>query len=917
MTAAALTGRDNDLDIVCALLDDTWGSGAALLLTGEPGVGKTALLDAAHDAATAAGIRVLRAAGVAFETDVSFSGLNQVLLPLGAELAELSGAYQDVLRVALGLIAGPPSDRLVVSNAALALLGHAAAARPLLVIIDDLPWLDRASALVLGFVARRLGGSRVGFLAAARTGTETFFDGGGFPGHEVRPLDGAAAADLISSRFPELAPVVRRRVLAEAQGNPLALLELPLALNAAQRRALAALPPILPLSGRLQSLFTSRASGLPAPTRYLLLLAALERSGDLSVLQAAMAGRREIDDLAPAEQAGLVYVEEDTGRLVFSHPLIRSAVMELSVSEDVRRAHRALAAQLDDQPEQRAWHLANAALGPDDEVASLLERVARETLRRGDAADAMTALLRSAQLSPRGCERGMRLAEVACLSATVTGELPQVRRLLADARRATADLDRSLHASVAAAHLLLNSDGDIDTVHGRLVDAIGKTAGPYQADDPALVSWLHTMVMVCSFGGRPDLWRPLNETIRSIRPRVSPDLDLLLRTYADPVRSAVPVLDRLDAAIADLSAEPDQWRVLIISSAAVYTDRLAGCREALRRVVRDGREGAAVLPVVSALTLLSLDAFMAGRWDDAQHLACECLTAAQAHGYPLRAWMATELQALLAAARGDQDAVRELTGQMMRWALPRGVVQAQLAAHHANTLAALGRGDFEEAYTEAIAISPPGILASHVPYALRVPMDLVEAAVRTGRQREAVAHVAVMRQAGLARISPRLAMLTGASAALTAPADQAGQLFAEALAVPAADRWPFDLARVQLAYGEHLRRARATTDARAYLSAALSTFEALGAKPWAVRAGNELRASGLAAVRADGHRIATLTAQEHQVAALAAAGLTNKQIGERLYLSHRTVAAHLYQIFPRLGITSRAALRDALTTMAS
>jgi DNA-binding CsgD family transcriptional regulator len=917
MTAAALTGRNGDLAIVRALLDDAAVNGVALLLTGEPGVGKTVLLDAAYDAAMTAGIRVLRAAGVEFEADVSFSGLNQVLLPLGEELAELSTTYQDALKVALGLIAGPSSDRLVVSNAALALLRQAAAARPLLVIIDDLPWLDRASALILGFVARRLSGSRVGFLAAARTGAETFFDGGGLPGHEVRPLDGTSAADLISARFPDLAPAVRRRVLAEAQGNPLALLELPLALNAAQRRALAALPPILPLSGRLQALFTSRVSDLPAPTRYLLLLAALEGSGDLAALQAAAAGQREIDDLAPAEQAGLVYVEEDTGRLAFRHPLIRSAVVELSVSEDLRRAHRALAAQLDDQPERQAWHRANAAVGPDDEVAGLLEQVARETLRRGDAAAAVTALLRSAQLSPRGCERGLRLAEVACLSATVTGELPQARRLLADARQARGDLDRSLHASVAAAHLLLNSDGDIDTVHGRLVDAIRKTAGPHQADDPALLSWLHTMVMVCSFGGRPELWRPFEEIIASVRPSVPADLDLLVRTYADPVRSAMPVLDQLDAAISGLSGEPDQWRVLIISSAAVHTDRLTGCREALRRLVRDGREGAAVLPVVSALTLLSLDAFMAGRWDDAQRLAGEGLAAAQAHDYPLRAWMATEMQALLAAARGDHDAVRELTGQMVRWALPRGIVQAQVAAHHASGLAALGRGDFEEAFTEAAAISPPGILASHVPYALRVPMDLVEAAVRTGRQREAAAHVAVMRQAGLARISPRLAMLTSASAALTAPADQAGRLFAEALAVPATDRWPFDLARVQLAYGEHLRRARATTDARAYLSAALSTFEALGAGPWAIRAGNELRASGLAAVRADGYRIATLTAQEHQVAALAASGLTNKQIGERLYLSHRTVAAHLYQIFPRLGITSRAALRDALTTLAS
>ena len=557
-------------------LDDASVSGATLLLTGEPGVGKTALLDAAHDTAMVAGIRVLRAAGVEFEADVSFSGLNQALLPLGEELAELNAAYQDALKVAMGLIAGPPSDRLVVSNAALALLRQATVGRPLLVILDDLPWLDRASALVFGFVARRLGGSRVGFLAAARTGTETFFDGGGIPAHEVRPLDGTAAARLISARFPDLAPAVLRRVLADAQGNPLALRELPLALNGAQRRALAALPAIFPLSsGRLQVLFNSRTSDLPAPTRYLLLIAALEGSGDLAVLQAAAAGHREIDALAPAEQAGLVYIEENTSRLAFRHPLIRSAVIELALSEDLRRAHRALAAQFGDQPERRAWHLASAALGPDEDVASLLTRVAREMLRRGDAADAAAALLRSAQLSPRNYDRSLRLAEAACVSATVTGELPRVRVLLADARQAVPDLDRSLHASVAAAHLLLNSDGDINSVHGRLVSAIRKMARPYDARDPALMAWLHTMLMVCSFGARPELWEPFDEIVSSVIPHAPADVHLLVRTYADPVRSAIPVLDELDAAISGLSAEADQWRVLIISSAAVHTDRLA------------------------------------------------------------------------------------------------------------------------------------------------------------------------------------------------------------------------------------------------------------------------------------------------------------------------------------------------------
>jgi DNA-binding CsgD family transcriptional regulator len=917
MVATALAGRDEDLGVIRAFLGEVSAGGAALLLTGEPGVGKTALLDAAQERAMAAGVRVLRAAGARFEADVSFSGLSQVLLPLGEELARLNATQREALKIAQGLAAGPPSDRLVVSDAALALLHRAAAARPLLVILDDLPWLDQASSLVLGFAVRCLGGSRVGFLAAARTGAGTFFDGGSLPEHEVRPLDGAAAAGLARARFPELAPGVLRRVLAEARGNPLALLELPVTLDEPQRLGRAALPSILPLSRRLRALFTAQVSDLPAATRYLLLLAALEGTGDLPVLQAATAGRREIDDLAPAERAGLVSVEEDTGRLAFRHPLIRSAVLQLSVSEDVRRAHRALAAQLADQPERRAWHLGSAALGPDEEVAGLLERVAREMSRRGDAADAVAALLRSAQLSPRGTDRSLRLAEAACLSVTVTGELPRARRLLADARQAMPELDGSLYASVAACHLLLNTDGGIDAVHGLLVSAISKRDGPYDVTDPALMAWLHTMFMVCTFGGRPELWPSFGEIITSLAPGVPADLDLLIQTYSDPVRTAVPALGPLDAAISGLAGEADHWRILIISSAAVYTDRLAGCRAALRRVASEGLDGNAVLPAISALTLLSLDAFMTGGWDEAQRLAGECLDAARAHGLPLRAWMAHDLQALVAAARGDYDLVRELTGQMIRWALPHGIVQAQQAAHHAGSLAALGRGDFEEAYQEAAAISPPGILASHVPYALRVPMDLVEAAVRTGRHREAAAHVAAMRQAGLGRISPRLAMLTSASTALTAPAGQGGPLFAAALAVPGTDRWPFDRARVQLAYGEQLRRMRATAEARTQLGAALATFEALGARPWANRAGNELRAAGLAAVRADGLAVVMLTAREQQVATLAAAGLTNKQIGERLYLSHRTVAAHLYQIFPRLGITSRDALRDALTALAS
>ena len=306
--ATALIGRDRELEILERFLEQAAAEGGAFLLVGEPGAGKTALLDAAADAAEETGIRVLRAGGVEFEADLTYSGLHQVLLPVSGQFERLGAAHRDALNVALGYGEGPPPARLLVSTATLTLLRQAAAARPVLMIVDDLPWLDRASAGVLAFVARRLAGSRVGFLAASRPGQESFFERAGLVQHELEPLDEEAASGLVSSRFPELAPRVRQRVVAEAQGNPLALLELPAALSGAQRAAAEALPVVLPLGPRLQALFASRASALPAPARWLLLLAVLDGSGDLRVLQAA-AGPQQIDDLAPAEQAGLVRVE--------------------------------------------------------------------------------------------------------------------------------------------------------------------------------------------------------------------------------------------------------------------------------------------------------------------------------------------------------------------------------------------------------------------------------------------------------------------------------------------------------------------------------------------------------------------------------------------------------------------------------
>ena len=912
--AATLIGRDRELEILARFLEHAATDGGAFVLAGEPGAGKTALLDAAADAAEEAGTGVLRAAGAEFEADLAYSGLHQVLLPVFGQFERLGATHRDALNVALGYGDGPPPERLLVSTATLTVLLQAAAARPVLMVVDDLPWLDRASAGVLGFVARRLAGSRLGFLTALRPGEESFFERAGLPQHELEPLDEQAANALVSSRFPELAPSVRLRVVAEAQGNPLALLELPAMLSGAQRAAAEALPVVLPLSRRLQALFASRAADLPEPARRLLLLAVLEGSGDVRLLHAA-AGQQGIDDLAPAEQAGLVRVSEGTGRLVFRHPLTRSAIVELSTSGERRRAHRALAAQLADQPERRAWHLGEAAVEPDEQIAGLLEETAQWTLRRADAVGAVSALLRAAELSPAGADRSRRLAQAAAVGAAFSLDTDTVSTLLSNAGEASPESATYLLTAVAAAFVLLNGEGDVITAHRLLSQAIEDQARPDRISDTGIFEAVSGLFLMCRLGGRPELWTSFHAAVSGFAPDVPKDLHLLGQTCADPVRTAAGVLPLVDAAIAGLRSETDHLRILTISSTAHFTDRQPGCREALWRVVREGRRGSGVAPLITALDHLGLDAWLAGQWDQAQELADEGLELSLAHGYPLLTWSFRYRQALIAAARGAYDGAHTLTDEMLRWAAPRRIGLAGLAAHHVRSVAALGRGDFEDAYQHATAISPAGVLASHVPLALWVLMDLVEAAVRTGRHTEAAAHVTAMRDAGIAAISPRLALLAAGSEAITAADDLAPGLFEKALAVPGADRFPFDLARVRLCYGERLRRARATTGSRAQLTAALEIFERLGARPWAARAAGELRAAGRTHPRADPRERDPLTPQEREIAMLAAAGMSNKEIGQRLFLSHRTVGAHLYQIFPKLGITSRAALRDALAEL--
>ncbi len=868
-------GREQDLSVIQAFVGNSAAHGGTLLLSGEPGVGKSALLDAAGQMAVSGGIQVLRAVGAEFE-DVRYSCLNQLLLPLRADLDRLNDLQRSALSVALGHSTGPASDRLIVWDAALMLLRLASAGRPLLLLADNLQWIDKFSAEVLGFAARRLAGSRIGILAAKRQGTSPVFDPDA-PTHEVTPLDDDSSLQLVTARFPDLVPAVRDRVMAEARGNPLALVELPAALTRVQRSALAALPEMLPLGERLLARYSPQIAALPTTVRYLLLLAALEGTGDLGLLR-AVAGDGAIDDLAPAEHAGLVRANDATGTMTFSHPLIGSTVIELSPAGEVRRAHRALAAvHLDGQPGRRVWHLAGAAIGPDQDVADSLDTLARQLQDQGDASRAVAVLVRAAQLSHHDGDRGRRLAEAASLSGAVTGDLSLVPGLLASARCYPLGPEASLHAAVADACIRLNRTDDIETVHGSIADAIQARLASSTSSGTALpVAW-HTLLTVCAAMARPGPGEPLG---------------------AAPAARA-----------------PSHWRTLTVAIAAARADRLPGCRDALSRIVRDGHENGAMVPAITALGWLSLDAFLAGAWDRAGRQAEECLRLCRVYSQPGRAWVAREQMAMIAAARGEDELVQTLTRQVLQWAMPRGVSAACHGAHRALALAALGRGDFEEAYREAVAVSAPGRLDRHAPHALWGAMDLVEAAVRTGHQREAETHVAAIREADIARISPRLALLATASRALTAPAGQAGQLFDQALGIAGADRWPFEFARVQLAFGEHLRRTRAASDARIHLGAAIGTFGVLGARPWADRATSELRATRLTVTRSEHHWTEELTAQERQIASLAAAGLTNKQIAQRLYLSPRTVGNHLYRTFPKLGIATRAGLRDALAAL--
>jgi DNA-binding CsgD family transcriptional regulator len=912
-----LAGRAEQRKVLVSFLTRGARTGAALAVSGQPGVGKSALVEATITAAGSAGYVVLVGSGSEFEVGIGFATLNQVLLPVHDVVPALDRRDRMVLAGALGHGRAIGANREQIADATLAAVARIRPNAPVLIAVDDVQWADRASAAVLTMLARAALGRRLAVLVAYRSDEPLPMDLSAFEAVEIPPLDRRAASALLSRNSPGLASSIHDRVLNEAQGNPLALVELPTGLTDRQRRAQEELPAVLPLNRRLRSIFGRRLLQLDVQVRRLLLLAALDGRGTLPVLAAAL-GQDTIElasggGLSAAMLSGLITVESDCGpavRVVFRHPLVRATVLEVSSLEDRQRAHRALAFAHAGCSERRAWHLAEATSQPDGVVAELLEDTASASLQHGDAVGALTALVRAAELSPLVADRQRRLARAAYLGTDVVGDLARVSALLAEARDSDPASARNLDETVAAAHVLLVDEGDADTAHRLLVATLRAWSTADSADPRSLIPALSSLFEVCIYSGRPEFWPPLHVAMARLGDAVPSDLRLLVTVLADPARATPAALAELDTAVARLERdqEHDPTAIERIATAALFVDRVGTCERVVRRLADEGRSSGAITSAVNAAMVLWAEDFQRGRWESGARLIDDALALCRRHGLALFCAPLQYGRALLAAVHGDDEATERLAAEISAWGAPRGLRAVQYFGWHARALSAVGRGDFTEAHRLFGLIGPTGIVPQNVPHALWMIYDVVEAAIRSGHRSEAIAHVRALRRLGVADISARLAMVVAGVAALTAPASQAGPLFEAALATPSGGDWPFDYARVRLAYGEHLRRQRKITLARAQLSIALRDLQALSAWPWVSRAAAELRAAEATAENGD----RALTPQQHEIATLAGAGLTNNQIAERLQLSPRTVAAHLRQVFAKLGIASRGALHDTM-----
>ncbi len=903
--ALPLVGRVEEQSLLTSLLDDVVARGQALVLHGEPGIGKSRLLAKAEEAARERGMTVLTTAGVQSEAHLPFAGLHQLLRPVRDRASGLRAAQRAALDAAFGLTHEAAPEPFRIAMAALDLLSDVAADAALLLIVDDAHWLDRPTADALAFVARRIESDPIVLLAAFRDGYRSVLGEAGLPERELVGLDETTAAGLLDAVAPDLSIGTRTRILREAAGNPLAILELPAAVGRLEDEQWVAGD--LPLTARLESAFADRVRDLPDTTRLLLLVAALsdeDRVDEIVEVTTAVAGTVvDLDAAGPAVGAGIIGPGLQTLR--FRHPLIRSAVAQSASLIERRRVHEALADVLDDQPDRRAWHRAALLSGEHEDIALELEQAGARARRRGAIPVAVTAMRRAAGLGePKS--RNRRLLAAAGLAVELgrrdvvaplleevgrleLGALGRARVTWIEETAFTRPLDAKRFGSLIAAAEQAGAAGD----HDLHVDLLWLVASRAWWVDPG-----------------PEVRRALIDASDRLGDANAEDPRVFaVHAYADPLGHAAGVLARLERAAGDQRLDTDAARffgpaALVVGAFDLGNDFLAAAIDGLRT---EGRLGH--LP-----RLLSLYSGMAARigdWDVALTVADEARRLAEEFAEPQWAAAADTAISLVAAMRGDDRKAELMAARAELVAEPVGANITMAFAQFGKVLAALARGHHAEAYASADRLFEPGDSAYHPVISSWLIGDLAEAARHIDRVEAARARLAQVESSVGERPGTWVALELRHARALLADPAEAGDRFGEALAGDLT-RWPFQRARLQLAYGRWLRRQRQVAESRGVLRAARDTFDALGCAPWGEQARRELRASGERSRRRLPEARDQLTAQELQIAQLAAGGLSNREIGQRLFLSHRTISTHLYRAFPKLGITSRAELNAAL-----
>ena len=894
---ASLHGRTVEQERLLGLLGDARdGRSGAAVVVGEPGAGKSALLELVRSAA--AGMVVLEAKGVESEARLPFAALHQLLRPVFGLLERLPPPQASALRAAFALKGGGAPDLYRVPLAVLTLLAEAAEEQPLLCVIDDAQWVDGDSAQALTFAARRLQAERIAIVFAAREGE---FDAAALSELNLGPLDTIAVEAILAARSgAAVAPEVARRIASATGGNALAVVEIAPLLTREQLAGNEPLPQPLPMSSGVERLFADRVRDLPADARLPLLIAAADDTGRPDAVAAA--ARRLGSDLAAlgsAEEAGLVRVE--AAEIRFRHPLVRSAIYGTATFAERCAVHRGLAETLKDSGEidRYAWHLAAATLEPDEDVARELEQAAGRARSRNAFTAAAAAAERAADLSPSPHEKGRRLAEAAS-DAWLTGLLPQAARLIEAAEPLVED-----PVLLANCHRLRGSielaAGTSTTAVNMLVTGAGRL-GP--VDPRRSLELLALAAEGASLSLDADASRTIAELASSLD--VGDDehdrffIGLLVgfahHLAGDRRSSFVAIRDAL--AIAEDEFD-DVDLMLAAGRAGFYVGDDAAALRFHTRIVNRARSIGSIGCLAIAGTRLALAETLTGRWSEANATAEETLRLAEDTGQRELEAHALVWLALIAAWQGDDDRSRDSLARARSLTASRPMSLVEDSSRWVLATIELGAGRAAAALAQLEPISHPIVAAL-------ASLDRVEAAVAADRPELAQTWLEELREfAQAADVAWARARVAHCTAAIVADPAQRETLYEAALREHDASSRPFERARTELAYGEFLRRHRRRVDAREHLRPALETFVALGARQWAERARAELRASGEHARSRRADPEARLTPQEFQIARFVAQGLSNREVAAQLFLSPRTIDFHLRNVFAKLEIASR------------